>query len=104
MQIPDLTAEFLTETNGTPPRNLSFSGVTVGAVPTSKNTKKENLSLNQFPGDLPGIWILFQKMFCRVIRKLGVGSVAEWLSSLALLRKPRIRILGADMAPLGRPR
>ena len=34
----------------------------------------------------------------------GAGSVAEWLSSRAPLRRPRVRILGADMAPLVRPR
>ena len=35
---------------------------------------------------------------------LGAGSVAEWLSSRAPLRRPRVRILGMDMAPLVRPR
>ena len=40
-----------------------------------------------------------------IIKKifLGAGSVAEWLSSRALLRRPRVRILGTDMAPLVRP-
>ena len=33
---------------------------------------------------------------------LGAGSVAEWLSSRAPLWWPRVRILGADMAPLVR--
>ena len=32
----------------------------------------------------------------------GAGSVAEWLSSHAPLRRPRVQILGADMAPLVR--
>ena len=36
--------------------------------------------------------------------KNETGSVAEWLSSRAPLRRPRVRILGADMAPLVRPR
>ena len=30
--------------------------------------------------------------------------MAEWLSLRALLRRPRVRILGADMALLVRPR
>ena len=34
---------------------------------------------------------------------IGAGSVAEWLSSHTLLQQPRVRILGADMAPLVRP-
>ena len=34
----------------------------------------------------------------------GAGSVAEWLSLCAPLRQPRVRILGANMAPLVRPR
>ena len=34
---------------------------------------------------------------------LRAGSVAEWLSSRALLRRPRVQILGVDMAPLIRP-
>ena len=43
------------------------------------------------------------------IRKaeVGAGPAAEWLSSRALLRRPRVslvQILGADMAPLVRPR
>ena len=33
----------------------------------------------------------------------GAGSVAEWLSSRTLLRRPRVQILGVDMAPLVRP-
>ena len=36
----------------------------------------------------------------------GAGPVADWLSSLALLQRPRVslvRILGADMAPLIKP-
>ena len=33
----------------------------------------------------------------------GAGSVAEWLSSCAVLRRPRVRILAADMALLVRP-
>ena len=36
----------------------------------------------------------------------GAGPVAEWLSSCALLRRPRVslvQILGADMVPLLRP-
>ena len=37
-------------------------------------------------------------------KKTGAGSVAEWLSSCAPLWWPRVRILGADMAPLVRPR
>ena len=41
---------------------------------------------------------LFLRMFI-----LGAGSVAEWLSSRASLQRPRVRILGADMAPLVRP-
>ena len=32
------------------------------------------------------------------------GSVAKWLSSRIPLQWPRVRILGADMAPLVRPR
>ena len=39
-------------------------------------------------------------------KKKGVGPVAEWLSSLALLQRPRfslVRILGVDMAPLITP-
>ena len=34
---------------------------------------------------------------------LGASSVAEWLSSCTPLRRPRVRILGVDMAPLVRP-
>ncbi len=34
----------------------------------------------------------------------GAGPMAEWLSSRALLRRPRVRILGVDMALLVRPR
>ena len=34
----------------------------------------------------------------------GAGSVAEWLSSHVPLQRPRVRILGTDMAPLVRPR
>ena len=34
----------------------------------------------------------------------GAGSIAKWLSSRAPQRRPRVRILGADMAPLIRPR
>ena len=30
----------------------------------------------------------------------GAGSVAEWLNSHAPLRRPRVQILGEDMAPL----
>ena len=37
-------------------------------------------------------------------RESGAGSVAEWLSSRASLRRPRVWILGTDMAPLVRPR
>ena len=37
-------------------------------------------------------------------KKRGAGTVAEWLSSHARLRWPGVRILGADMAPLVRPR
>ena len=40
------------------------------------------------------------------ISKYGAGPVAEWLSSRALLRRPRVsavQILGVDMAPLIRP-
>ena len=37
-------------------------------------------------------------------RQYGAGSVAEWLSSCAPLQRPRVRILGADMAPLVRQR
>ena len=39
-----------------------------------------------------------------IMKTIGAGSVAEWLSSRALLRRPRVQILGADMAPLIRPR
>ena len=35
---------------------------------------------------------------------MGAGSVAEWLSSRAPLRRPRVRVLGADMALLVGPR
>ena len=38
---------------------------------------------------------------------LGAGPVAEWLSSRALLQRPRVSsvwILGPDMAPPIRPR
>ena len=38
--------------------------------------------------------------------KQGAGPMAEWLSSHALLRQPRVlsvRILGTDMAPLIKP-
>ena len=35
---------------------------------------------------------------------LGAGSVVEWLSSCPPLWRPRVQILGADMAPLVRPR
>ena len=38
------------------------------------------------------------------IQTIGAGSVAEWLSLRAPLRQSRVRILGADMAPLIRPR
>ena len=34
----------------------------------------------------------------------GAGSVAEWLSSRAPLRQPRVQIPGADMEPLVRLR
>ena len=34
----------------------------------------------------------------------GAGSVVEWLSSHTLLQRPRVRILGTNMAPLIRPR
>ena len=34
----------------------------------------------------------------------GAGSVAEWLSSRALLWRSRVQILGADIALLVRPR
>ena len=37
-------------------------------------------------------------------KKCGAGSVAEWLSSRTPLRQPRVWILGADVAPLVRPR
>ena len=33
----------------------------------------------------------------------GGGSVSEWLSSCAPLQRPRVRILGKNMAPLVRP-
>ena len=36
--------------------------------------------------------------------RTGAGSVAEWLSLHAPLRQPSVRILGADTAPLVRPR
>ena len=36
-------------------------------------------------------------------RNLGAGSMAEWLSSPAPLRRPRVQILDSDMAPLVRP-
>ena len=39
-----------------------------------------------------------------IVKKIGAASVAEWLSSRTSLRQPRVRILGADMAPLVRPR
>ena len=34
----------------------------------------------------------------------GAGPVAEWLSSRAPLQRPRVQILGADMALLVRSR
>ena len=37
-------------------------------------------------------------------RVVGAGSVAEWLRLRAPLRRPRVQILGADMALLVRPR
>ena len=37
-------------------------------------------------------------------RAPGAGSVAEWLSLHALLWRPRVQILGVDMAPPVRPR
>ena len=43
---------------------------------------------------------------CIKIKELGTGLVAEWLSSHAPLRRPRVllvRILNEDMAPLVRP-
>ena len=39
-------------------------------------------------------------LFLLKIKSLGAGSVAEWLSSHAPLQRSRVRILGADMAPL----
>ena len=39
----------------------------------------------------------------QVVKNLAAGSVAEWLSSRAPLRRPRVRLLGADMALLVRP-
>ena len=49
-----------------------------------------------------------KKCVLKVIYKnkivIGAGPVAEWLSSLAPLRWPRVLILGADMALLVRPR
>ena len=49
-----------------------------------------------------------QLLFCSELRKdaLGAGPMAEWLSSHAWLRRPRVspvRILGADVALLVRP-
>ena len=37
------------------------------------------------------------------IEKLGAGPVAKWLSSCSPLRRPRVLILGEDMALLTRP-
>ena len=52
------------------------------------------------------ISVLFELMWFVLVHKElgGAGSVAEWLSSRAPLQRPRVRILGADMAPLVRPR
>ena len=46
----------------------------------------------------------WQKGDTQKFAEFGAGSVAEWLSSLAPLRQPRVWILGADMVPLVRPR
>ena len=43
-----------------------------------------------------------QKKFNNLKRQRA-GPVAEWLSSHAPLQRPRVQILGADMAPLVRP-
>ena len=40
---------------------------------------------------------------CTCNKYWGAGSVAEWLSSRALLQRPRVRILGMGMALLVRP-
>ena len=52
-----------------------------------------------------GVWLLRLQKF--KIKLLSGGlTLAEWLSSPALLRRPRVslvRILGTDMAPLVRP-
>ena len=40
---------------------------------------------------------------CNLKKKLGAGPMAEWLSSRALLQRPRVS-LGVDVAPLIRPR
>ena len=45
-------------------------------------------------------------MFFQIDKKsivFGAGSVAKWLSSRSPLQRPRVQILGVDMAPLVRP-
>ena len=52
------------------PWNLHFLQAALVSQLVLGNTVVNRIRLNQFPGDLPGIWVLFQKMLYGVIRKL----------------------------------
>ena len=86
---------------GGPPPLLCVSAISRTVLPATKAESWSGARLLPPPQEAPCLQPI---VYSLSKESQGAGSMAEWLSLRAPLRRPRVQILGADVAPLVGPR